>query len=426
MIMAIARVLYVENTYGVGGSTTSLYRLVQQLDRRRFEPVILFHRPNGFMDRFRALGLEVIVLSGAEPASEPVARPRPSPKRDVAASLGRLSPAWAAAYRTLKSIYLFGRVALPTAWQIRRVIRQRDIDLVHLNNRLKDNRSGALAAWLTGTPCMCHVRDFGHVMPIDRWLAPRVGYFVFVSRALERQMRETLPDVRGEVIYDGLPLGDVPGQAARTRLRAAWGLADQDFVVGNIGRLVAWKGQDVFLRALARVAPRVPRLRALVVGNPDPPSETAYLRHLQMLVQQLGLAEVVRFTGFLADVPAVLSAVDVLVHSSVMPEPFGLVVVEGMAAGCPVIATNAGGVPDMIETGCSGLLVPPGDEAALAEALISLADDPDRAAQLGAAARQRALTHFTLAQFASGVEQVYGRLLGCARSSGSPELREAL
>jgi glycosyltransferase involved in cell wall biosynthesis len=178
-----------------------------------------------------------------------------------------------------------------------------------------------------------------------------------------------------------------------------------------VGRLVPWKGQEVFLRALARVAPHVPNLKALIVGEPDPPTETAYLQQLLTLTQKLGLSDIVRFTGFQSDIPAVMASLDVLVHSSSSPEPFGIVVIEGMAAGKPVVATSAGGVLDIIKDGQSGLLVPPEDDRAMAEAILELARDQDLAVRMGAEARQRVVTRFTAVQYAQAVQDIYRSML---------------
>ncbi len=403
------RVLYVENANSVGGSIISVYRLVQELDRR-YEPVILFHRPNGYAARFHELGLEVIVLEEGDGPSLQGGRGR---SRDIAAWLGRYSSGLARAYRGAKFIYLLGRQTLPESWRIYRVIRSRGIDLVHLNNRLSSNRSGALAARLARVPCVCHVRDFDRLTWFDRWLLGSVDYFAFMSRALEQQLRAIAPSLRGSVVYDGLDLSRFVYSRGGDGVRRELGLNREDFVVGNVGRLVPWKGQEVFLRALARVAPQVRNLKALIVGEPDPPTETAYLKHLQSLVQELGLSDIVRFTGFYSDIPRLMASLDVVVHSSSSPEPFGIVVIEGMAAGKPVIATGAGGVLDIVEDGRNGLLVPVGDDQAMAEAILSLAHSPDLAVQLGTNACQRVKAHFAVTRYAQTVQAIYqGLLLG--------------
>ena len=416
------RVLYVENANSVGGSIISIYRLVQELNRRHYEPAVLFHRPNDYESRFRELGIEVIVLSREKAGA---AQNSDAASRDIAAWLGRYSSVLAHAYRELKSIYLLGSETLPQAWQIRRVIETRGTDLVHLNNRLSSNRSGALAAWLTHIPCLCHVRDFDHLMRFDRRLAASVDHFAFVSCALERQLKATAPTLRGSVVYDGLELEAFLNSQGTTRVRQQFGLDESDFVVGNVGRLVPWKGQDVFLRALARVAPQVPNLKALIVGAPDPPTETVYLQRLLTLAQQLGLSDVVHFAGFQSDIPAVMASLDVLVHSSSSPEPFGIVVIEGMAAGKPVIATSAGGVLDIIEDAQSGLLVPVGDDRAMAEAILTLARHRGLADRLGTEARQRVAARFTVAQYAQAVQAIYRSLLsgdgGASQSSDTPK-----
>jgi len=402
------RVLYVENANSVGGSIISIYRLVQKLNRQHYEPIILFHRPNGYEPRFRALGIEVIVLDDEK---TPQAQAGSGHSRDIAAWLGRYSSTLAHTYRSLKSIYLLGSQTLPEARRISRIIKDRRIDLVHLNNRLSSNRSGALAARLARTPCLCHVRDFDHLTWFDRWLAKSVGHFAFMSRALEQNLKVAEPSLHGSVVYDGLELDRFLTSQEKGNLRQELGLSNDDFVVGNVGRLVPWKGQEVFLRALAHVISQVPNLKALIVGDPDPPTETAYFQRLQSLVQQLGLSNVVRFTGFYSDIPNLMASLDVLVHSSSSPEPFGIVVIEGMAAGKPVIATRAGGVLDIIKDDDNGLLVPVGDDRSMAEAILTLARCPDLAARLGAKARQRVMARFTVTQYTQTVQAIYQRLL---------------
>ena len=410
------RVLYVENANSVGGSIISIYRLVQKLNRQRYEPIVLFHRPNAYESCFRDLGIEVIVLrkDPAESARDSSARPR-----DIAGWLGHHSSGLAHTYRRLKSICLLGTETLPQAWQIRRVIETHEIDLVHLNNLLSSNRSGALAAGLAHVPCLCHVRGFGYLSWFDQRLARSVSYFAFVSRALEDDVRSAVPALQGSAVYDGLELESFLKAPRTNAVRSEFGLDDGDFVVGNVGRLVAWKGQVVFLRALASIAPQVPNLKALIVGDPDPPMETGYLQRLLTLTQELGLSDLVRFTGFYSDIPAMMASLDVLVHSSSSPEPFGIVVIEGMAAGKPVIATRAGGVLDIIEDGTSGLLVPVGDEQAMAEAILTLARNREAAVRLGAEARQRVAARFTVTQYAQTMQTIYNSLLGL--DGGNPE-----
>ena len=402
------RVLYVENANSVGGSIISIYRLVQKLNRQHYEPVILFHHPNDYASRFRELGIEVIVLDNKEMTS---AQNGGGHSRDIAAWLGHYSSSLAHTYRGLKSIYMLATQTLPESWHIYRIIKNRRVDLVHLNNRLSSNRSGALAARLARTPCLCHVRDFDHLTWFDHWLAKSVDHFAFMSRALEQDLKATEPSLRGSVVYDGLVLDNFLNCQESVSTRQNLGLDKNDFVVGNVGRLVPWKGQEVFLRALARVKLQIPNLRALIVGDPDPPTETAYSQRLQSLVKQLGLSDVVRFTRFYADIPNLMAALDVLVHSSSSPEPFGIVIIEGMAAAKPVIATSAGGVLDIIEDGYDGLLVPAGDDRAMAEAILTLACHQDLVMQLGMRARQRVLERFTAAQYAQTIQAIYECLL---------------
>jgi glycosyltransferase involved in cell wall biosynthesis len=187
------------------------------------------------------------------------------------------------------------------------------------------------------------------------------------------------------------------------------GRDDRPLAVGIVGRLAPWKGQHVFLDAFARAFPDGDEC-ALVIGDALFQEED-YAARLHHQADELGIASRVTFRGFRADVPAELADLDVLVHASVIPEPFGQVVVEGMAAGLPVIATDAGGPAEIITPGTDGVLVPLGDAPALAAALRRLAADRGLRARLGSAARARA-TDFSADAIAAQMAAMYHEITG--------------
>lgn len=395
----MAHILYVDMALTLGGSVTSLYRLVKGLDRSRYEATVCFYHDHALTPRFRDLGVGVAILNAADRPSErdkgaPTAT---SPGRRVRRPLG----AWR---RNLTFV-------LPMAWRLRRLIRATRADLVHANNALRENREVVLAARWAGVPCICHVRRFQRVGALDRWLARSVAAHLYISQAVaDDHHRQGVLSERSRVIYDGLPPEAFIIPDARREARAEFGIAPDAPLVGLVGRLTAWKGQDVFLRAMAMARQEVPNLRALLIGEGGPGDE-AFVARLHRLAEELNLGDAVIFTGLRADVPRLLSALDVLVHTSVAPEPFGLVIIEGMAAGLPVIATRAGGACEALEDGVSGLLVTPGDASALSEALTRLLRDRAWAAALGEAGRRRARERFTVERFVQAVGAVYDDVL---------------
>jgi glycosyltransferase involved in cell wall biosynthesis len=139
--------------------------------------------------------------------------------------------------------------------------------------------------------------------------------------------------------------------------------------------------------------------------------ELEYEQHIRTLTEALGLSEVVTFTGFRTDVLNVVSQMDLIVHASTTGEPFGQVIIEGMAAGKPVVATNGGGVPEIVEDGKTGILIPMKDHEAMAEAIIRIVGDSDFATSLGDRGRTRILNNFTLEHTARKIESVYHLML---------------
>ena len=200
------------------------------------------------------------------------------------------------------------------------------------------------------------------------------------------------------VVYDGFDAArfldtsvDVPASGAELGLKGS-------HVLGVFGRITPWKGQDVVMRALAQV----PSVVALFVGEEE---DGGYAKELRLLASKLGIAERVRFLGFREDMPQLMRLVDCVVHASTNPEPFGRVIVEGMLAGRPVIATRAGGVPEIIEDGVSGILVPPGNPDELAAAIVRVLSDPVGTERLAQRGRARALELFNEKRMLREIEQ---------------------
>jgi glycosyltransferase involved in cell wall biosynthesis len=187
-----------------------------------------------------------------------------------------------------------------------------------------------------------------------------------------------------------------------------------------VGRLAEWKGQRLAIEAFASAFPEGGALLR-VVGAPMF-GEEAYAESLPELAVSLGVADRVEFCGFVDDVAGVLGATDVVVHASVLPEPFGQVVIEAMGAGCAVVVADAGGPAEVVTDGVDGVLYPMGDRAALAAALRRLAGHAELRARLGAAAARTAAA-FTPDALAPGLLAVWGEARGRRRHRGVSDRR---
>jgi glycosyltransferase involved in cell wall biosynthesis len=259
---------------------------------------------------------------------------------------------------------------------------------VHTNS-LKAAVYGGIAGRLERIPVVWHIRDrvSGDYLPVwtaatFRLLASTLPTCVIFNSESTREACRSLLGSRSiptRVIHDSAP--SLPPRADTLGPRPGLRLT-------MVGRLAPWKGQHLFLRAFAQAFPH--GRETAVIAGAALFGEDEYERALRQLADDLGISDRVRFAGFVEDVPSLLADSDVLVHASVIAEPFGQVVVEGMAAGLPVIATDAGGPAEVITDGFDGLLVAPNDVPLLAAQLERLRDDPELRQRLGTAARRRA------------------------------------
>jgi len=262
-----------------------------------------------------------------------------------------------------------------------------------------------------GSALIWHLRDIlppGGARRVLLWgaraLSPRI---ICISQAVRASLPDNQPQAR--VIHNGVALERFRPQEPSPALREQLGLADGDRVLAIVSRLTPWKGHRTLLEALPRVAAAHPTVRLLVVGEPAFWTSD-YAEELAALAEALGLADRVLFLGRREDVPELLALSEMLVLPS-EDEPFGRVIVEAMAMGLPVVATATGGVPEIVVPEETGLLVPPRDPPALAEAVVTLLDDPERSRAMGQAGRERVSGLFDADATARRVQDVYGEIL---------------
>ncbi len=369
------RILYVHSSDELYGSDIVLYELVRRLDRERFQPLVVVPTDLPYRGDLRNALAQANVP--ARRVNMAVLRRRYLQPRLFPSFLWRL------AYGT---------------WALTRLIRQERIDLVHSNTAAV--WCGALAARLTRRPHVWHIHE---IIRRPTWLRRGIARaavalsdrVVAISGAVRDHLLADAPDRDGwiVVIPDAVDTErfrpDVDGSA----LRRAWGCDPNTVLIGQVGRIHTWKGQEVFARAAALLRDRYPQARFVVVGD-IVPGQPEPLDRLKARIAEAHLNERFTLAGYRRDAPQVMAALDVLVQPSAEPEPFGMVVIEAMASGKPVVATAHGGPLEIVVDGETGFLVPPGDPAALAEALARLIENPSLRRRMGAAGRERAVTRY--------------------------------
>src|SRR5512139_883645 len=400
------RVLFVEASSGgvVGGSLTGLYHLIRGLDRTRFAPGMVLYEPKAIETELRALEVPVYHVRRRRLRKEHALLHHEGYRRAKQSGVVR------GVLRAGRQMLRLSIEELPTAFRLARVFRQAHADVVHLGNGVRANFDGVLACFMTRTPVLCHVKGFEKYTHRERWAARHIGALVSMTDAVQAHCRQHGVTARTmRVVYDGVDATGFVAQHARQAVRAQLGLENGVPCVGVVGNIQEWKGQAVLIEAMAQVVRAVPHARALIVGGVHR-AGAAYGAQIRSRVRELGLDGVVRETGFRRDIADVMNALDVVVHTSVRPEPFGRVILEGMLLGKPVVASAAGGVPELIEDGRTGFLTSPGDPQDLAARLIPLLRDADLRSQIGARAQASAKERFSLQQHVAAMSAIYDQL----------------
>jgi len=392
------KILYLHSSDELYGSDRCLLGLVKSLDKGRFDPLVLL--PNdvaydGLLSRelasegirYRHLGLGVL-------------------RRKY------LNPVGAIRY---------GLKLAASSVRVARIVYAEKVDLIHSNTSAV--WGGALAASAMRTRHVWQVREIVSepvlLRRLTAWMLERCADEVIaVSAAVKAHLCHTLPSLESKVhiVHDGVNVQRFSPANDRERVRRELGVASDEVLLGSVGRLNSWKGQQYLLQATSGILRQRRQVKLAFVGGVFP-GEEDLLTQLRENAVSLGVGSQVIIAGWRGDTPDVWAAIDIAVLPSLKPEPFGMSVLEAMASAKPVVATAHGGPVEIVRHGVTGLLVPPGDEQALAGAILRLIDDSGLRSSLGVMGRTLAEGSFCEETATRKIATLYEQI---ARHRGIP------
>lgn len=377
-----------------GGALRCLFDIGNEIGNWGFQPIFVLSKEQGG-------GSSKSLESGSVPIYS-LSLPRPKRGRSIVSHIRDI-------VETLRS-----------ARRLANIIRRERVSVVHVNEIL--DVYGGIAAKIARVPCVWHVRADISSWPFAlRALLPRIvarlsSEIIAVSASVEEEVfrLQGVDTPKVSVIHDPCPdpsafRQDLSGETFRREL----GLDDRAGLVVLVAKMVEPKGHEVLIRAAPDVLASFSNAHFVIVGGDlDGPHHQRYAERLRRLPAELGVEAAVTFTGYRTDIPQIMAAADVVTHCSTHPDPFPGVVLQGMALGKAVVASDIGGPREQIEDGCSGVLVTPGDPAALARAISDLLGDPARRASLGSVAAMRVREKFSSDRFYRRLAEAYGDLIG--------------
>lgn len=381
------KILFVHCESDLYGSNVSLVNLCANLDQNEFQPLVLLALPGPLKTVLEERGIKVFI------------RPMSYLRRAYSPSF----------------MLMFMARYLPGIWGAAGIIRNHQIDLVHTNT--SHVQAGAIAGRLLGTKVVWHVREIIPnpqfiVKPLYQFIGQVSDRIICISRAVLAHLESLIgPSKKLTCVYNAVDLDRFKPKHIALATRRSLGLPDHAPIIGLVGRITFWKGQDIFIQAVAMLSQKFPSARFLIVGDIDRSCYQDYYQGLMSLSRSLGIEDKIIFTGFRQDIPALMEAMDILVVPSTRPEPFGLVVLEAMAMNKPVIATNHGGAAEIIENQDLGFLVPSHQPGAIAEKIEFLLTHHQLRSLIGERARQHVEKNFTIKAYVENVQKIYRQVL---------------
>ncbi|WP_150265354.1 glycosyltransferase family 4 protein [Paenibacillus tepidiphilus] len=375
------KVAYIDHTAKWSGGEVALFNILTNIGKE-IQPLVILAEEGALAERLRERGIDVRII----------------PLDESIRSRGRNTVNLGAPAAALKLLSYGGKLAP--------LLKEEKVDCVHTNS-LKSALYGAIAAKKAGVPLIWHIRD--HIG--TPYLKPVVAKAIRVlSRLLPNGVIANshstlnaleLPRTKKTlVVYSAFAKAIGEGALKRSQ--------QQDFNVLLVGRLAHWKGQHIVLEA-AKAFKQDPRVKFWLAGDALF-GEEEYKQELLQKIEQDDLTNV-SLLGHVDDIQGLMSNADLLIHTSITPEPFGQVIVEGMAAGLPVIASNEGGPVEIVVPGQTGLLIQPGDPAVLADAITWMLNHPAERRQMAENGMKRVKEHFVIENTVKDIVDYYKGLL---------------
>jgi len=364
------KILYIEEHGDLkGGGQISLLKLIQHINKNKFEPILIAPYEGSLTAELKTFGIKTIIT------------PMDSPK---------------------KKPFLF----ISNIKKLRKLIEDLKPDIIHCNTS-RSVLYGGVASKPLKIPVIWHVRVIESEFLYDRFLVSLCSNVICVSKAVSKRFPYLLKNYSEKVIviHNGVDLKEFNPEIRGENIRKEFNIPINIPVAGVVGNLIPWKGQKYFIYASEEVIKVFPKAKFLIVGD----GETR--NYLENLTKKLNLGKNVIFTGKRTDIPQIMAAIDVIVHSSISPEPFARVIIESMAMAKPVIAMNEGGVPEIIVSGKNGILIPPKNTSLMAQEIISLFQDKEKAKKIGLSARKCVEENFSIEENVKKTEQLYLKIL---------------
>ncbi len=380
------KVAYFHHSGDLYGASKSLLYLIIELRKKGVDPLVILAEDGPFHSVLLENGIRVELLT-----SVPVLR------RKI--------------FRSYVSFFQYCFYYVKSFNVVTKLLRKHAIDIVHSNDMMIGFFPGIIAK-IMKLPHVCHIRtnvsEFKTSIKLVGWLLPALSdVLICISKTVLLQFGSQ-PDPKMKLVYNGLPLDIINLKLPfKKDFRSNLGFSQGDKVICCVGRINSWKGQDFLARAFASIAHELPdNVKLLFVGDSYPGSEF-YQTQLEASIEQLGIRERTTQISFITDVRSVYEAIDILVVPSIVPEPFGLVVVEGMTYGCPIIAANHGGPSEILKDHVTGLLYEPGDLQGLAERIRQLVVDDSLRLELATNAAKFMKNSYSIAETADSVYNIY-------------------
>ncbi|NLD94788.1 MAG: glycosyltransferase family 4 protein [Fibrobacter sp.] len=402
------KILFFDGSVAFGGSVVVLAYLFNNIDRSRFEPLLV----SGLDDvSLKALFKPEDVFFHFKRKLNYVERMR---------WIGKCPFNWQWFYKIW--IYTFTIVQISVnfvPWLILmlRLWLHRP-DLIHNNN---DGCASLVAHWLK-IPVVIHLHGLNDTKYYKHPQVKRARRIISISNYVAQEaIKSGLDSTQVSIIPNPAP-EFVPDLTKRWEYLAKFGVMPGQVVFGHVGRLIRWKGQQEFLQAFRQAITEYKDIMALIIGDDVEGFSQSYRHSLEQYVYDNNLADQVKFTGHSSEVLRIMSYCDVVVHSSIEPEPFGLVITEAMSAGAAVIASRSGAPCEIIDNMKNGILVDPLNTAEFASAIVRLAKDSDLRQTLAVAGRQMVAERYSPQVFAKDMERIYSTVLVEHRSLKSGNL----